>query len=64
MPPAKSMNVLPSTSVTSAPSARSTNTGTQSALAFAMTCSLRSIQARERGPGISVRISMDGILRA
>ena len=59
MPPAKSMKVLPSTSVTSAPSALSTKTGTHRALASATTRSLRSIQARERGPGISVRISMD-----
>ena len=64
MPPAKSMKVLPSTSVTRAPSALSTKTGTQRALALATTRSLRSIHARERGPGISVRISMDGMLRA
>ena len=64
MPPAKSMNVLPSTSVTSAPSALSTKTGTHRAFALATTRSLRSIQARERGPGISVRISIDGMHRA
>jgi hypothetical protein len=31
---------------------------------LATTRSLRSIQARERGPGISVRIKMDGMHRA
>ncbi len=59
MPPAKSRNVLPSTSVSVAPEARSTKIGTTSVLAFATTASLRAIHAREIGPGISVWIRID-----
>ena len=59
MPPAKSRKVLPSTSVSVAPDARSTKIGTTSVLAFATTASLRAIHAREIGPGISVWIRID-----
>ena len=59
MPPAKSRKVLPSTSVRVAPVALSTKIGTTSVLARATTASLRAIQSREIGPGISVRIRIE-----
>ncbi len=59
MPPAKSRNVLPSTSVSVAPEARSTKIGTTRVLARATDASFRAIHSRETGPGISVRIWID-----
>ncbi len=55
-PPVKSMNVLPSTSVSVAPRPSAATIGwTSDNGAAAITRSLRSTISRERGPGSSVR---------
>ena len=64
MPPAKSMKVLPSTSVSERALGVIDEDRHPQRLRAATTRSLRAIQSRERGPGISVRISMDGMHRA
>ena len=58
-PPVKSMNVLPSTSVSVAPRPSAVTIGWTSERGAAITRSLRSMISFERGPGSSVRISID-----
>ena len=60
-PPVKSTNVFPSTSVSSAPCADAATIGKATASGAATTRSLRSRIARERGPGSSVRSSIERV---
>ena len=57
-PPVKSMNVLPSTSVSVAPRPSWATIGSTIDFAFAITRCFRSRIACERGPGIAVRMSI------
>ena len=58
MPPVKSMNVFPSTSVSVAPRASAITIGRKIDSGSATTRSLRSRISFERGPGIPVRSSI------
>ena len=60
-PPVKSTKVLPSTSVSRAPLADAATIGNTTASGAAITRSLRSRIARERGPGTSVRSSIERV---
>src|SRR3990172_9912560 len=60
IPPAKSMKVLPSTSVRSAPSARATAMGVTWASPFGVCSSASLMSSRLRGPGTSVLSTTDG----
>ena len=57
-PPVKSMNVLPSTSVSVAPRPSCATIGSTIDFAFAITRCFRSRISWERGPGIAVRMSI------
>src|SRR3954447_24862068 len=61
MPPTKSMNVLPSTACTRAPSARSTTTSVGLLWAVGADAARRASIARLFGPGTSVFSRIDGI---
>src|SRR3954452_15180131 len=60
MPPTKSMNVLPSTSCTRAPSARSTTTSVALLRPVGAAAARRASIARLFGPGTSVFSTIDG----
>ena len=57
-PPVRSMKTFPSTSVSVAPRPSWATIGIAIVFAFAITRSLRSRIAAERGPGIAVRMSI------
>ena len=61
-PPVKSMNVLPSTSVSVAPRPSAVTIGWTSESGSAITRSLRSMISLDLGPGTSVRSSIDFVM--